>query len=704
MERTHYSEFRQGKLVGPRDSRYGLIAHTTDLTDDSALEKLAQTYSFWGTRPPAGSRWAVGITAELNGLMLMKKVPAVDRDGRAAISGDRSFDISRHVILPKDKVTTVIAAQSFLLFDWILKDPNQLQSEVNHNLATPEIPLLEEPSSEPISFSEMLAHSAHIKTAEGEPLLLLALSALLDEKRLLFTFDQASLDFWKSLLLLLPAASRSEIAIAMGTVDESSCRWAHIIVKEGSSSTRSRPKNFLKVNLSAQSLEGDWVPKQSHCKYVELLKPLLESPETVSELIQALDAANNVELSLTQVAEADLPVGLLLSLTKLLPDGYRQERLTQFFAQLSDQAWPMLLPLLDQAEVRQSAWTQLRRRASAHTEKVVPWMYQLWPSLEAPVQKDFLAHLSSQPSAHLATAWIQTALLNADPNADPTVADVQLAQCWLHLCQSVIREKAAQLYQTALEMAKTYAKCKIFQTSDRFWLIDAVLSGSIPPEEANTVFNDVLAPLLVKITELEKSHLYQHFLKNLLKRDASLDQVLPLLNDQKIDAISHLPILATLTNMPAAQQDRFYISFLQTLNPTFEQAKGLLERLIEQQQLFQIQEQPTCQALSQTIQWFTDQQPSLGTLITEFQQIQPSWPHLMRLAEIFRDTPEAQIKYADHLVEKYAFTDLVVPAICAWLEQINCQSIESSFFQINSKLWKSLSQENVGRSPLAHPI
>ena len=314
---TKYSEFRHGKLVGSRDSRYGLIARTPDLTDTSTLEKLAQTYSFWGTRPPLGNRWAVGLTAELNGLMLMKKEPAVDRDGHPVSSGNRSFDTARHLILPKDRVIDAIAAQSFRLFEWILPVSNQLQSEVNDNLAVPEIPILENAATEPTeptSFSAMLARNAQIKTANGASLLLLALSALLDNKRLLFTFDSESLDFWKSLLLLLPAVCRSEIAIAMGTVDESSCRWAHIIVKDGLSSARSCPNNFLKVNLGAKSLEGDWNPQQFRFEYVELLRPLLDIETAVGELIQVLDDANDVEISLTQLAKADLPTVLRLSI------------------------------------------------------------------------------------------------------------------------------------------------------------------------------------------------------------------------------------------------------------------------------------------------------------------------------------------------------------------------------------------------------
>ncbi|MEN8446034.1 MAG: hypothetical protein ABG776_13585, partial [Cyanobacteria bacterium J06555_13] len=112
-----------------------------------------------------------------------------------------------------------------------------------------------------------------------------------------------------------------------------------------------------------------------------------------------------------------------------------------------------------------------------------------------------------------------------------------------------------------------------------------------------------------------------------------------------------------------------------------------------------------------TLAWFSAQQADLGPLLTECQQLQPSWLHLMHLAEIFRETLAVQLSYADYLVEKYALADLIVPAICAWLERIDrhdtdssdMETVEASVFQANSGLWQTLSPQKVEEIALTSP-
>ena len=249
-----------------------------------------------------------------------------------------------------------------------------------------------------------------------------------------------------------------------------------------------------------------------------------------------------------------------------------------------------------------------------------------------------------------------------------------------------------------LDVATTLAECKIFQTSDRFWLFDAVLSDSIPSEDVNIVFNEFLSPLLVKIDGLEKSCLYRH----LLKRDAGLDQLLKLLSDQKINAIAHLPTLAALTGMSAMQQNAFYLSFLETLQPTFEQAKGLLETFIRKENLLSAH-QDTQQRLATTLAWFTTAQPELSSLLSEMQQNLQSWQCLMRLAKLLRDRLETQMIYADDLVEHYGLTTLIQPAMCDWLACISKGEVASSVFQANSQIWKSLQSGDIEAIALSQP-
>lgn len=320
MTTKSYSEFRHGKLVGFKDSGYLLTARTEALTDEAALNEIVQDYSFWGTLPPTGNRWALGLLPVSDNLILIKRELAVDSNRNIAISGQRGFDISRYVVIPTSVAKKSIATHTFRLLDWIDQTPYQLQTRINNNLESPKIPLLEQPltASGLDSLSKMVYDSFQIKMENGKTLLLQALAWLLTGKRLLFEFQKHTLDFWKSLLLLLPAACRSEIAIAIGTVNESVCGWAHIIIKDGKSLACNRPDDVIKVNLSDQTIE-DKGERTLNLEYIELLTPILETLESTGKLIRILDAANKVNIPLSQVAKANFPIELELSLLQLLP-------------------------------------------------------------------------------------------------------------------------------------------------------------------------------------------------------------------------------------------------------------------------------------------------------------------------------------------------------------------------------------------------
>lgn len=700
MMPSNYLEFRHGKLVSARDSGYHLVARTHALADDAALKKIAQTYSFWGTRPPTGSRWALGLTHELNGLMIVKKTPALHRDGATAISGQRGFDLSRYVTLPTAVVQQTIAGQTFRLLDWIDQDTIWPQATADDHLAAPNLPILEQPLSETErdNASEMLYRSAQIVTEVGSPLLLLALESLLLGKRLLFSFQMDALDFWKSLLLLLPAACRAEIAIAMGTVDEAVCNWAHIIVKDGASSSYNLSDDLIKVNLTARSLEAKSAQSQPSLQYVDLLKPLLGSLESVKGLMQVLDSASDWALSLAQVADLELPPELEFSLIRLLPAAERFARLEKYLeayvARLSDSTWATLLPLLQQKDEVLCVWQQMQSRSPSNIEMFVPKMGQLWPHLPLPNQIAFLESPLLQQNSGLATAWVKTVLLTAEP----TVADVQTTQYWLSLCRAMVSHQAQREPKVAMDMATAFAECKLFQQREHFWLFDAVLADRISSDDANIVVNNRLSPLIVQMNGFEKSCLYRH----LLKRDARLEPVLALLSDQKIEAIAHLPKLATSTGMTAPQQNAFYLSFLETLQPTFEQAKALLETFISQDQLLSAHSD-TPQRLAKTLAWFTAKQPEFEVLLGAMQQNLQSWDRLMQLAQYFRDRLETQTIYADDLVKRYGFTELVQTALCAWLAGIRQGEIASAVFQTNSQVWRSLQSDDIGAITLSHP-
>ena len=697
-ETVAYSEFRYGKLRAKTDSGARLIAQTPRLPKGIVPDEIVQCYSF-GDTPPTVKSWAVGLVMIGDQLMIMKKSAALDGQGRMVSSGEREFNNARYLFVPTSEVTNILAAQNFRLLDWIFSETIPVYEAIDNSLCPPEVTPLQPTFSavEENQLSEALWHSLQIRTADGTPLAILAIEAILAGKRLFINMREASnRAFWKALLLLLPAACRSEVAIAMGTLDESFCQWAQLVLKAGPPSPYSElPEELLQLDTAHGQILGDWNLEASGFEYTNILReivaPLAAAPDEtdqISQLLQVLDTANEPELSLSMLTRQILQPKLALKLAEFLPLEKRQLLYDKHLGQLSSQQWQDLLQLVvEKPEASASVWSQLHRRAVTEPGAFVPVLYQLWPCLSTKHQLAFLDGLIFQHCPALVEAWITTALLQ---QSEFTAIEPEVAAAWLGLAKSVIIARSQRDFPSALQFTKQLAKCQLFNECDRFWLFEATLAAS-STKTADEIFNQQLSPQLAQIDLPENSYIYQHFVRQHPKAIPSVD----LIAQNSPEALSYLPEIAVLTAMSIAQQDTFYIGFLRKLSPTFEQAKGLLKSLIENKLLVKSSSWIPSAELKQTIHWFVIQQAELSPVFAELRKGHLGWNALMCLAEILHEQPQEAIIYADWLVNQYDLSALRVSIIKRWLSLIEQGKAEPSKLQSNSVIWHSLSHKDI---------
>lgn len=321
-----YSHFIHGKFVTKIDSGYGLVARSTNLTDEEYLKKIAKTYRFWGSRPPEKNVKAVGIflEEENQNIVLVKVETAVDESKQEVTSGNRGFNQLHYIFIPIDSVTKKLQGRTFQLLSWINDQPILLFSEFKADLPSPTIPPLNERLTTELNQQEVDKIKRYLGdiNTEGQQLLLLALAALNKNKRLLLTGENG-VNFVESLLLLLPASVRSKVSIAGGTLDEEYCNWAKVLIKANNPSGGQLVDNLIRLNYGSKKFEGQFDRNTTFkSDYVTLLQSILNVPDRdiIPKLLKQLNSIDDNNLTLKDPA----PVNIIVRLIKELPQVFQQ--------------------------------------------------------------------------------------------------------------------------------------------------------------------------------------------------------------------------------------------------------------------------------------------------------------------------------------------------------------------------------------------
>ncbi|MCC2691637.1 hypothetical protein [Nodularia sp. LEGE 04288] len=591
-----YNHFIYGKFADGRDSGYRLVARTTDLTDEESLKTIAETHRFWGSTPPGRNTKAIGIFSDEGNknLVLVKVETAVDDNRQEASSGTRGFNQLHYIFIPMDLVAKQLRGRTFQLLNWMNTQRIPLFSQFEANLQSLTLLPLKEPLPTELNQEEVnkLKRCLSDTDAEDQPLLLSALAALNNGKRLLLTGEK-SVDFVESILLLLPARVRNKVSVAGGTLDEQHCNWAKLLIKVNNPSQCQPVDNLIWFNCDTRKFAGEFDKNttfKSEC--ASLLQSILNIPDidVIPQLFKQLDSIDDNNVTLEDPIAPKIIVRLL--------------------------------------------------------EDIPVILQQVWKSLSSTKKIQFLKEL--QDNLHLAERFLLKEKLLDQPRDE--VEDNDIVRELVALCQSVVSYKSQKDSQSALDLATDLVINKIFQDDipARITFLDTALAGELKVEDLYKFFNCQLALLVVHF-DADKIH-DRYLYKQLQAKNPKAADLLNILLTKRNTVLKHLQELANLTGMKESEQDKFYKTVLVTWSSSYEDARELLAALIQQSQ--DLGSYFNRNALVKTCEWFEGKKPELGDIFIALQQPTITWNIWDRLAKALYENQQQSAAFLDRIVGK----------------------------------------------------
>ncbi len=675
-----YNYFVYGKFIG-MNSGYRLVARTTHLMEKEQLETMAEeTHRFWGNYPPEKRTKAVGIFIQENNheknLVLVKVEAAVDNKGQEVLSGSRGFNHSLYVFIPLESLA-VLRGRTFELLSWIFQHPIPLFRQFEANLALLQIPLLEQPISDNQEEVDKIQRCCSETDTNGQPLLISALAALINGKRLIFTGNGnvSTKEFVESILLLLPAAARSTIAVASGTLDEEFCDWAQLIIKSNSNPEEPLADNLIWLNRNTRTFEGDFDANVFQNYYLtDFIDPIVNAQQKVQELIRELDVITDSQITLVNLADSEnIDIKLIARLISLLPNEQKISIQRKYLSGLSINKWQDIIPVINDEQELVFAWDELTKTPITNLQQCVPIIFGVWKQLSVVEQIKLLQKLQNHPD--VTEILLKNRLIEESRYEGEYTS---LLQEFRKLCKSVVISKSRCDWSQAWQLATNFATNHIFQDkTEQFLLLDAVLASEIPVTKLYNCFNFKFATLIPHLNsdQIRQSNLYSKINKN-----AELLDLFNTLLLQRNAALINLHLLANVFIMNDIQQDNMYVEFLNTWHPSYEEAKDLLVEIIRSGHY----------SLNQTFAWFENEKPGLNEIFSALQHASNTLSIWDKLASVLCELPQEYIVLLDNLVG----SKFCIPVLQKCLPIINNDENFRRKFLSNSCAWKVIKIED----------
>ena len=223
----------------------------------------------------------------------------------------RPFNQYRYVFIPREDLES-LGYRTFKLLYWLFRQEVPVPIRENFNLKRLSIPLLQQATSkqERQEEAQLIEKCLKEKDSQGQPFLLSILAALINGQRVLINKVTKTLApevyYLKSLLLLLPAICRSEIAVAVGNIDEQECDWAQLLIKIINPETVRPPENCLWLNRREKKIIGFEGQKWAQDKYVKKIGNLITNGSNkLPEILEELEGITDISVSLKSLNEPD---------------------------------------------------------------------------------------------------------------------------------------------------------------------------------------------------------------------------------------------------------------------------------------------------------------------------------------------------------------------------------------------------------------
>jgi len=682
---TGYSQFIYGKFID-RNSGYGLVARTADLIDEDELEdKVEKTHSFWN-QAPSGRSKGVGVFREGENVVFAQFARALDEQGTEVASGGSPFYQHRYIFIPAH-VLDSLHHHTPLIFASLSQQriPLFSGSELHRNLPPFQLPPCDD--SLPGSEIPLLWHQTD---AEEIPLLLSALALLLNHRRLLLTRERGTEMkiipeiFLENVLALLPAACRSQIGVAIGTIEEEYCPWAQLMVKHSSPDWKlldNPVSNLVWLDLINKKFEGMFSPQDLKHPYVEDTLLPLDTQEAIARRLNRLDQMTDPALSLETLTQSEWLVGFISE----LPPAKQIEQWQKYIPGIRSERWEALLSTLENQPLL-NLWKALEALTPANQPQTfVPQLLLVWKKLLLTEQVKLLDDYLKVESL------IPEQLLNAGLLNLPHYQSIEVAAKLRSLCQRVVANRAKQNLDLALALVDFYDCEAIFNEGDAaFQLLDAAF---LEPRTEDLLNANVIRRLpTIHFNQWVNSNLSRAVKSYASKKFSVLERLIR----QQPNALNDLMNLLAEKQLSLPEQDQIIRQFLEVWALPIASVRSFLKRLLEKSiNSFKL----TTGNFPEVYSWFTKQDADLEqTLETLEHHPDPDvWQSWLKIAKFVCETPEAEIKFLDQAVGQRFGAELLQQWLLYNLPD------DPKVEQLSPETWASLTPELIHHTLVRQP-
>jgi hypothetical protein len=680
----NYSQFIHGKTTGGRN--YEIVALTADLAGrESELEKIAQKYRFWGSQPPVANPIAVGVFHYRDSLLLAQAMQARRRNGEPILDVQgRPFTQHRYVFIPPATLVG-LSGRFWLLLNWIMEETRGIPvfDRVERDLRPLPVPRFGGDWYNRAEELDKLTRSLTLCDQQKRPVLLSALAALVNQKRVIFdaaaTGDIFSEDLLEGVLLLLPATCRARISVAAGALDERVCTQASLMVKTNGTPTGPLAADLIWAKRANNQFFGAVEKTTFDSGYTSLLLPILAQPDSLNVLLRILDSVDAPQGDSHADPWQALNNGWLATrLIPVLPDP--QERAKYWrsaLKNLSPVEWKSILPTVLDETGMEIAWLELQKQAKRQPVTYAPLVFQLWQNFSS----QYISYTLQQElpaDLELAENLLRHGLL--------THLGPEHRLDLFNLCLAVITFRSEQNRQQAVDLAHFVLKNGPFDGfTENFALQEAVLPAR--PDRAVLVdfFNTQMAPILPSLTPdvLVESRIYQ----GLSGQAPQIAELIKTVVSRQEQALEMLPELASTAKMSLSQRRDFYAACIVAWRPAYPAARPLLTDLVTQWiAAYTPEERPPITSLTKGITGWLDEHASAAVcplLIVSGANF--SFEDWEVLAEDLFPDPLGQASFMDHATVGQPVTTMTR----RWLQAVADNSGAKANFEA-SYTWHNL--------------
>jgi hypothetical protein len=496
----------------------------------------------------------------------------------AADALGRPFTQHRYVFIPPNSLSA-LAGRWWLLLYWIMEETRGIPAFPRFE---PDLPPLSAPQISanwynPAEELQKLERSLLLRDKTDRPVLLAALAALINRKRVLFDAaavnDVFSEDLLEGVLLLLPTFCRTQVAVAAGALDAKICTQADLLVKTNGAPNGSLPADLLWNKRANNRFYGEADQNTFTGPYARFLEPILNRPASRRELLRLLDGLTAPDTPAADPWRALNNGAVTARLIPVLPDpAARAKYWRGALKNLSPADWQAIIPTIVDETGLEMAWTQLQKPAVKAPDSYAPAIFSLWRNFSAAyiryiVQEELPANL---PLAEALLTRGLLAELGTDYRAD-----------LFNLCLATLSARAGENPPRAAELLRVVEASGRFDSpAESLTLREAALPLHPDKVALLNFFRTEIIPVLPTLSfdDLSPRRCYQE----LTQQAPQTADLLRVIVSRRGKALDALPELASQADLSLAERQRLYAACLNAWQPDFKAARPLLTDLLTQ--------------------------------------------------------------------------------------------------------------------------